>query len=169
MFKMKVEIRKTRMSDAKELLNLINNKEVIKQLEGYPFPCTLTRIEKDIKKSQDGWKKKIAYNFTIIANGEIAGQVVLENPDKNKTHYEIGYFIGRKFWNKGIASKAVKLAVKFGFNKLKLKRIWGDNDSDNPASGKVMKKAGFKLEGRLRKHTLKNGKLVDVLIWGKVR
>ncbi|MBW2995324.1 GNAT family N-acetyltransferase [Candidatus Woesearchaeota archaeon] len=166
---MKVEIRKTKLSDAEQLRALINDKQVIKQLEGYPHPCPLSKIKKEIKKSQLDWKKKTAYNFTIFADAKIAGQVVLENPDKNKTHYEIGYFVGRKFWNKGIATKAVKEAVRFGFNKLKLKRIWGDNDSDNPASGKIMKKAGFKLEGRLRKHVLKNRKFIDVWIWGKVR
>jgi RimJ/RimL family protein N-acetyltransferase len=166
---MKVEIRKTKMSDAKALQELINDKEIIKQLEGYPHPCPLSKIKKEIKKSLEDWKKKQAYNFTILADKEIAGQVVLENPDKHRTHYEIGYFLGRKFWNKGIATKAAKEAVKFGFNKLKLKRVWGDNDSDNPASGKVMKKAGFKLEGKLRKHAFRKGKYIDIWIWGKVR
>ncbi len=167
--RMKIQIRKTKMSDAKDLHKAINDKDIINQLGGYPYPCPLSKIKKDISKGLQDWKKRKAYPFTILVDGKIAGQVILENPDKNKTHYEIGYFVGKDYWKKGITTRAVKEAVKFGFDKLKLKRIWGDNDSDNPASGKVMKKAGFKLEGRLRKHAFKNGKHYDVLIWGKVR
>lgn len=167
-FKMKIQIRKTKISDAKELCNLINHKDVIKQLVGYPYPCPLIKIKKDISKGLTDWKKKKAFAFTIFADKKIVGHIILENPDKHKTHYEVGYFIGKNYWKKGIATKAVKEILKFGFKNLKLKRIWGSNDSDNPASGRVLEKAGFKLEGRLRKHAYKKRKYNDVLIWGKI-
>ena len=166
---MKISIRKTKLSDAKELRELINDKEVIKQITGYPFPCPLSHIKKDINKSLRLLKKKEQYPFTILANKEIAGQIFLEEPSKDKRRYNIGFYVGRKYWNKGIATRAIKEIIKFGFNKLNLYKISGDNDSDNPASGKVMKKAGFKLEGTLKKHQLKGKKFIDLLIWGKVK
>ncbi|MBU0466358.1 MAG: GNAT family N-acetyltransferase [Nanoarchaeota archaeon] len=166
---MTIKIRKTRISDAKAIHKLINNKNVIKELSGYPFPCPLSKIKKDISKGLDDWKKKKAYTFTILADKKIVGQVFLENPSKDNGRYEVGYFIGKQFWNKGIATKSVKEVVKFGFKELGLYKIWGDNDSDNRASGKVMKNTGFKLEGRLKKHCKKEGKFIDVLIWGKLK
>lgn len=166
---MKVQIRKTKLSDAKEIHELINDKKIINELAGYRYPCPLTKIKRDIIKGINDWKKKKAYAFTILADNEIAGQIILENPGKDKRRYEIGFFVGKKYWNKGIATNAIKEAVKFGFRKLNLHKILGDNDSDNPASGKAMEKAGFKLEGRLKKHRLKGGKFIDVLIWGIIK
>jgi len=163
---MKITIRKTKLSDAETIHKLINDKDVIEELSGYLYPCPLSKIKKDITKGLEDWEKKKAYAFTILADNKVVGQVMLENPSKDKGRYEVGYFIGKQFWNKGIAAKAVKEIVKFSFKKLNLYKIWGDNDSDNPASGKVMKKAGFKLEGRLKKHCKKDGKFIDVIIWG---
>jgi len=163
---MKIEIRKVKLSDAKELRELINDKEVIKQIIGYPYPCPLSHMKKDITNSLKKLKKKEQYPFTILADGKIAGQIFLEEPSKDKRRYSIGYFIGRKYWNKGIATKAIKEVIKLGFNKLKLYRIQGDNDSDNPASGKVMKKAGMKLEGIRKKIQKKGNKFIDLYLWG---
>lgn len=164
---MKVEIKKTQLSDAKQIHHLINDRAVISQIGGYSYPCALKRIKKDVQKGLKEWKQKKSYNFTIWANNEMAGQIMLENPSEDKKRYEIGFFVGKKFWNQGIATQAIKQITKFGFKQLKLYKIWGDNDSDNPASGKAMQKAGFKLEGQLKKHNRKKGKFVDVLIWGK--
>ncbi len=166
---MKVEIKRTKLSDAKELRELMNCEEVIKQLIGYQYPCPLSHIKKDISNGLKDWKKKKAYPFTILVDKKIAGQIILENPNKEKGRYDIGFFIGKKYWNKGVATKAVKETIKFGFKTLKLYRIQGDNDSDNLASGKVMKKAGFKFEGKRKKINKKNGKYIDLLLWGKTK
>ena len=148
------------MKDAESLTELINNKYVMKELVGYPFPCPLSRIKKDIEKGLKDWDNKKAYAFTILADGKIAGQIFLEKPSKNKKIYTLGFFVGKKFWNKGIATKAIKSIVILWFNKLGLDKIVGDNDSDNPASGRAMEKAGFEL-----KKTKKDKKGVDVLYW----
>jgi [ribosomal protein S5]-alanine N-acetyltransferase len=163
---MRIEIRKIEKEDARGLWKLINDKEVIKQLSGYTFPCPFEKIKKEVDEGIQGWKNKKCYAFTILFDKEIAGYVILENPSKDKKRYDIGFFVGKKFWNKGIATFAVKEVVDFGFNKLNLYRIQGDNDSDNPASGKVMKKAGMNFEG-LRKHIQKRGsKFIDLELWG---
>ncbi|MFH1802780.1 MAG: GNAT family protein [archaeon] len=166
---MKITIRKTRISDAGAIHEQINSKGVTKELAGYPHPCLLSRIKKDISKGLEEWKKKKTYSFTILSNNKAVGQVFLENPSKDKGRYEIGYFVGKEHWGKGIATKAVKEATKFAFKELKCYKVWGDNDSDNPASGKAMKKNNYKLEGRLKKHYKKNGKFIDVLVWGKTK
>jgi len=163
---MKVEIRKPKLSDAKALRELINDKEVLKQLCGYPYPCPLSRMKKDVEDGIKGWKTKKSFSFTILADGEIAGSIILENPSKDKGRYDLGFFVGRKFWGKGIATEAIKQIVKFGFQKLELYRIQADNDSDNPASGRAMEKAGFKLEGILKKIQKKKTKFIDLHMWG---
>ena len=82
---------------------------------------------------------------------------------------EIGYWLGRKHWGKGIVSEAVKIVTEFGFGKLKLKRIWANVYSFNPPSMKVLKKNGYKLEGICKKDIKKSGKLFDKHIYAKLK
>ena len=161
-----IRLRPVKLSDAKELWNLINDKEVIKQLSGYSYPCPFSKIKKETEEGIRNLRTKKSYYFTILANGEIVGWIVLENPSKDKKRYDIGFYIGRKFWNKGIASEAIRQTIDFGFNKLKLYRIQADNDSDNPASGRAMKKAGMKFEGARKNIQKKGNKFIDLHLWG---
>ncbi len=163
---MKIELRKPKLSDAKEYWKIFNDKKVIKETTGFPYPCPLSRIEKELKNNLKDWKSGNGYAFIILADGEMAGSIILENPSKDNGRYDVGFFIGRKFWGKGIATEAIKQTVKFAFQKLNMYRIQGDNDSDNPASGRAMKKAGFKFEGVRKKYCRKKGKFVDLHLWG---
>lgn len=70
---------------------------------------------------------------------------------------ELGYWIDIKYWNNGFASEAAKAIIEFGFENLKLKRIFASHFDYNPSSGNVMKKIGMKKEGILKFHTMKNG------------
>jgi RimJ/RimL family protein N-acetyltransferase len=166
---MKISIRKIRLSDAKDSARCLTNKEVIAQITGTPYPCPVSFARKTIQRSLKNWKIGKAYHFAILADGKFVGEILLENPDTTKKIYEVGYYVGRDSWGKGIATKAIMQIVKFGFEKLKLMRIWAGTFSENPASGRALEKAGFKLEGTLRKSDFWKGNYVDSLIWGKLR
>ena len=66
-------------------------------------------------------------------------------------------------------TKAVKLAIKFAFEKLKLKRVYGRAFCFNPASKRVMEKAGLKLEGIARKEAKKDNKFIDSWLLARVK
>jgi len=68
-----------------------------------------------------------------------------------------------------LATEAVKKVTSYGFKKLKLKRIYGYCRTFNKSSARVLEKAGYKLEGILRKNKYLRGKYVDDMVWGKVR
>lgn len=59
--------------------------------------------------------------------------------------YAIGYWLGRPFWNRGYASEAVKALVAFAFHVLKVEQVWASWFDDNPASGRVLEKLGFRV------------------------
>jgi RimJ/RimL family protein N-acetyltransferase len=166
---MKLKLKKLTMSNAKDLKNAINNKEVIEKLENAPYPYKLSDARKYIKKSLAKSKKKETYEFGIMVGKEFVGTIVLENPSLSKKSYEVGYFVSRKYWGKGIATKALKEIMKFGFTKLKLKRIWGGVLATNKNSIRVLEKVGFKREGHLRKATYKNRKYYDDYIYARVK
>ena len=161
-----VKLRKIRNSDARDLQESMNSKEVIKWLNDCSYPYKLSDSKDYIKKSL---ANKNSYEFAILVDGDFAGTIVLENPNQGKKSYEVGYFVAKKYWGRGVATKALKEICKFGFNKLELKRIWGGCVSDNKASLKVLEKSGFKLEGKTKCSTYKNGKYYDEVIYGKVR
>lgn len=64
---------------------------------------------------------------------------------------------------------AVKTLTEYVFKTLPLRRIYADVFLFNKASAKVLQKAGYRYEGRLRKHVLKNGKFIDALLFARVR
>ena len=61
---------------------------------------------------------------------------------------EVGYWIAKPYWGKGICTEAMRLVVDYCFNVKKFTTLWGDYFPENPASGKVMEKCGFKDTGK---------------------
>ncbi|MDD5699925.1 MAG: GNAT family N-acetyltransferase [Candidatus Nanoarchaeia archaeon] len=135
---MKIELKPLTIKYLFKFAKAIKNPDVSGRLR-YNLKGYLLKGLKEILTRKD------SYKFAILANGQFAGGIVLENPNKDKDSYEIGCFVAREYWNKGIATKATKKMLDFGFNKLKLNKIWAGVDINNPASSRVLEKLGFKL------------------------
>lgn len=80
------------------------------------------------------------------------GCVSLMGDVGNPASAEIGYFIRRDFWGRGLTLEAARALVDWGFSKLALHRVWGKCDTLNPGSARVLEKLGMKLEGTSREH-----------------
>ncbi|MBA7688413.1 hypothetical protein ES703_96893 [subsurface metagenome] len=76
---------------------------------------------------------------------------------------EVYYSIYKSFWNNGFGTEALKGMIKFGFESIKLHRIFAGCDIDNLASKKIMEKAGMRFESRWRKDRRRNGQWTDGL------
>jgi ribosomal-protein-alanine N-acetyltransferase len=135
---MEVKLRKLSLMDLFGLIRALSDEEVSKRLS-YKEKSTFFKALNEILRRKDNFK------FSIIVNEKFAGGIMLENFDNKDNSCNVGYFVAKEYWGKGIATLAVKKILKFAFNKLKVKKVKADNDLDNPASGKVLKKAGFKL------------------------
>lgn len=160
-------LRKPCMSDLLAFRAVFNDLEVAKQLSDYHYPLSLAQARKQLAEIIDKNKQGDYHEFAIINKGRFVGLVVLEKPSKDKRTFTLGYAIGRRYWNKGIASEAIRRIVKFGFQELKLKRILADNDEDNPASGRVLEKNDFVFLRKRAKQRRKTDKKVNVLYWEK--
>lgn len=64
---------------------------------------------------------------------------------------EVGYWVGKPFWNRGICTEALRLMVDYCLHARHFDNIWADHFTGNPASGKVMRKCGFADTGRLNR------------------
>jgi RimJ/RimL family protein N-acetyltransferase len=82
---------------------------------------------------------------------------------------EIGYWLAKPYWGRGIMTAVVQRACEFAFVEFGLVKIVAHVLSENAASAKVLEKCGFVQEGYLRKHFLKDGKYLDVRLFGLVK
>ena len=79
---------------------------------------------------------------------------------------ELGYWIGKPYWNNGYASEAARAVLAYAFNTLGLNRVFAHHFSGNPSSGRVMEKIGMTCEGRSPQHFSKWGEFVDISFYG---
>ncbi len=78
---------------------------------------------------------------------------------------ELGYALNRQFWNQGLMTEAVRAVIRFGFTALGLNRIEARCFVENPASARVLEKAGMVFEGVLREHVQAKGRFVDLKMY----
>lgn len=82
---------------------------------------------------------------------------------------ELGYWVGKPYWNKGYGTEAAKAVIKLGFNELQLNRIFAASFTHNPGSWRIMEKIGMKKEGTFHQHVLKWGEYVDLTYYGLLK
>ena len=82
---------------------------------------------------------------------------------------ELGYWLAEPFWGRGVMTAAVTAFVAHSFQTLPLQRIFASVYASNPASARVLEKAGFQFEGCMRKNVLKDGEILDSLLYARVR
>jgi [ribosomal protein S5]-alanine N-acetyltransferase len=156
-----ISLRALQESDALRLAELANNEKIgVNLRDGFPFPYTIDDARSFINQFMHS-----GTIFAIEYRGEYVGNIGL-TPCNNvyRKSAEIGYFIGEPYWNKGIATLAVKIISDFGFRELGLARIHTGVYEYNPASQRVLEKCGFIREGIFRKAIFKKGKL-----WNEIR
>jgi RimJ/RimL family protein N-acetyltransferase len=155
---MTVKIRKLCLRYAKEFKQIIDNKEIKWHGKYLSKPYPLFKVKKNISHQLN---IKNYIEFAILMDNKFVGTICLEKIDNVNKKASIGYWVAKSYRNRGIATKAVKLVVSFGFNKLKLKRVYAKVNEDNAQSRRVLENAGFEKEGILRKNVFKDGKYYD--------
>ncbi len=156
-------------SDIYEIVQLLNEKVFSENAISLPYPYFPRYAEFWLGVAQKGFEEKNKYIFAIRQkdNPKIIGGIEIGIDTKNNKA-ELGYWMGKKYWNQGYMTEAVKSVIEFGF-KLGLKKISASHFSTNPASGKVMIKAGMKKEGMLRCHTKKGDSYQDHVVYAIIQ
>ena len=155
--------------DEKSLQKNINDELIYRYTMRIPYPYTIRDAREWIKKCAKMKKKKIKKSliYAIDVDSEVVGAVGIENIQQHNA--EIGYWLARKLWNKGIATEAIRIVTRIGFSNLKLKRIYAYVIPQNKASCRVLEKNHYKLEWHLRKDCIKDGRYFDTHVYAKVK
>ncbi len=145
-------------------LSWLNDNEVMKGIStsGYTIDNLKDYVDKKISDPS------VAF-FAICSNdtNEHIGNVKIDFHDPKANLSEIGLLIGNKnYWGKGVGYTACKLALDYGFNTMKLHKIYLAVYENNLSAKKLYEKLGFKLEGTLRKHVQVDGTLYDKYYMG---
>jgi len=163
-----VKLRELKLSDAEFIAKNAKDRDITKYTFVIAPPFDLKTAQKFIRKANKEIKDKTAYEFGIELNDtkELIGTINLFNINQKNKNAEIGFWLAKEFWNKGLSDQSLDLMLEFGFNKLKLERIQGRVLDKNESAQKLLERTGFKLEGRLRQKTFLNNQWFDDLIYG---
>ena len=108
--------------------------------------------------------------FAIAVDGEAVGGIgfVLQQ-DVERVSAEIGYWLGEQFWGRGIATEALAAVTRYAIEQHRLTRLFAVPFAYNTASCRVLEKAGYVLEARLRRSAIKDGQVVDQFQYTYIR
>jgi len=161
---MEVKLRPWNIEDIESLVENANNYEIARFMsDAFPSPYTLEDAKNFIAFAT---KDEPIHIFAIEIDGQAVGGIGIHpQADIMKKNAELGYWLGEKYWGKGIISKAIREIIPWAFNTYDITRIYARPFGSNMASQKVLEKAGFVLEARIKENIFKNGEYLDELIY----
>ncbi len=160
-------IRDWQIEDAPCLAKYANNRKIWMNLrDAFPHPYSLQDAEAFISGVNESDPTTV---FAIATQSEAIGGIgLVPGTDVHRLTAEMGYWLAEPFWGKGIMTEAVKALTAFATRDLKLHRIFAEPYTTNPASARVLEKAGFIREGILRSNVFKDGKILDQFLYSYV-
>jgi RimJ/RimL family protein N-acetyltransferase len=161
-------IRPWRLDDAESVARHANNRKVwIALCDVFPHPYTVEDAHEFLQRAIS---EQPTTKFCIEVDGAGAGGISIRpGQDVHRHTAGLGYWLGEDFWRRGIMSEAVAAFTDFCFDNFLLHRIYAEAFANNPASARVLEKVGFVFEGRLKNNVIKDGKLLDSLLYAKTR
>jgi ribosomal-protein-alanine N-acetyltransferase len=154
------DVRSWRASDVDSLVTHANNRKIwINLRDAFPHPYTKADGRKFLRGVVG---KKPETLFAIAVDGDAVGGIGYSpHQDVERVSAEVGYWLAEPFWGRGIMSEALAAVTKHAIKTHHLTRVYAVPFAWNPASCRVLEKAGYVLEARLRHSAIKNGQLID--------
>jgi ribosomal-protein-alanine N-acetyltransferase len=161
-------IRPWTSHDSPALVKYANNRKVwLNMRDLFPHPYTETSAAAFLERMA---RQDPTTDFAIATDQEAIGGIgLLLREDVHRQTAELGYWLGEPYWGKRIMTEAVSMFTPYAFDRFQLLRIYAEPYATNTGSCRVLEKAGFALEGRLRSSAIKDGKVLDQLLYSRIR
>jgi [ribosomal protein S5]-alanine N-acetyltransferase len=162
------EIRPWRHTDADALVKYGNNRNVWLNLrDGFPHPYTAGAAQAFLERVSH---LTPATMFAIATQAEAIGGIGFSiNQDVHRLTAELGYWLGEPYWGRGIMSETVARLTDYAFEQFGLVRVYAEPYAHNAPSCRILEKAGYTLEGRLRNSVIKEGQILDQFMYAKIK
>jgi ribosomal-protein-alanine N-acetyltransferase len=162
-------LRRWRLGDKEALIRHADNPKIWRNVRDlFPYPYT--------EQDADEWlahatvEEDTPWVFAIEIDGEAGGTIsLLPRSDVERHSAELGYWLGEAFWSRGIMTAAVRALTERAFEQSDFYRIYADVFAWNPASMRVLEKAGYRREAVLTRAVVKDGVLMDQVIYAITR
>jgi [ribosomal protein S5]-alanine N-acetyltransferase len=156
------EVRSWQPRDVSSLVMHANNRNVsINLRDRFPFPYSRRDGREFIKMAR---RTKPESFFAIAVDGEAVGGIgFVPHQDVERVSSEVGYWLGEPFWGRGITTEALIAITRFAIATHGFTRLFALPFAHNEASCRVLEKAGYVLEARLRRSAIKEGQICDQL------
>jgi RimJ/RimL family protein N-acetyltransferase len=163
-----VRLRPFRSGDERSLAQSANDAEVARYLrDRFPHPYTLEDAGRWVAFNE---QLRPVSHFAVDLGGAVIGSAgFVWGEDVYRFSAEVGYWLGRAHWGKGIATRVLAALTRYGFERHGMVRLFAGVFDGNVASIRVLEKCGFTCEGVARKAAFKAGRFVDVLQYAKLR
>ena len=154
------EVRSWRHDDLDSLVEHADNRKIwINLRDRFPHPYT-KRDGREFLRQMVLQRPETA--FAIAVDGAAAGGIgFVMMPDVERASAEIGYWLAEPFWGRGISTEAVTAVTRYAIETHGFTRVFATPFASNKASCRVLEKAGYVLEARLRRSAIKDGQIVD--------
>lgn len=161
-------IRSWREEDSQSLQIYADNRKIWLNLRDiFPHPYSEEDARSWIRISLS---QKPESSFAITSRSEAIGGIGLVfGEDIHSQSAELGYWLGEPFWGKGIMTDAVSCFTVYAFEHFQVQRIFAEPFASNLASRRVLEKAGYSLEGVMKKNVIKDGLVLDQALYALIR
>jgi len=162
-------LRPWRWGDEPTLIANANNRNVWRNLmDHFPYPYGREEAQNWIALCEGS--AEVPNRLAIEVDGDAIGGVGVEfQEDVYKRIGLVGYWLGEDYWGRGIATEALKLATEHAFTQFDIVRLQAGVFGWNQASMRVLEKAGYNLEGIMRRAVFKDGEITDLHLYAKLR
>ena len=166
----RLQLRPFELSDGHRVRDLAGDKAIADTTLNIPHPYEDGMAEQWIATHAPQFQSGESANFAIVMrySQELIGAIGL-SINKRFNRAELGYWVGKEYWNQGYCTEAAKAMLEYGFQELNLHKIYAHRITRNPASGKVIEKIGMIQEGVLREHVIKYDKYEDIISYSVLK
>ncbi len=163
-------LRPFREADIPAIVRLLADPAIAETTLNVPYPYDEAKARDWLESQQRERDAGTGFTFAITRREDerLVGAIDIR-PRPRHQKAEIGYWIGKPYWGRGYATEAARAIIRYGFETLGLNRIYATHFTENPASGRVMQKAGMQFEGVLRQDVRKGDGFRDHAVYGILR
>ncbi|UWP60760.1 GNAT family N-acetyltransferase [Ruminococcus gauvreauii] len=167
---MNFELRKWKLEYIADVARYADNEKIAANLRNvFPYPYTRQDAENYVRSCAENTEERQLCR-AIVAEGHTIGSIgIFCGSDVYEKSAELGYWLAEDFWGKGIMTEAVRRICREAFAAFDIVRIYAEPFAHNAGSRGVLEKAGFTLEGIMRKGVFKNGELCDYCMYSLLK
>jgi ribosomal-protein-alanine N-acetyltransferase len=167
----RLQLRPPESSDLLDIQKQASFREIADTMISLPHPYPPGEAGKYLDRMQHERTagRAVVYLIERRAEKEFCGLIEIRDIDHEHSQGELSFWLERKSWGVGYMSESVEVMVRYGFEVLRLNRLFAYHMLRNPATGRVLEKSGFRQEGVLRQRVRKWGQFEDVALWAILR